>query len=795
MSRLQITTFNVSHNFHSVYDSIKCFSNLTLNLFFILILFSVNIQAQIISSEESGFLSFGQIFTVSAGATDTIRYAINGLKPTENSPYFVGQKEFTFNPPNELEPIFAKINTMVRDPERTLPWHGNHYAQPDSIFEKIDSVGKIGVYWFSIKSCQLESDCEKLLQFVDPTQHEERHGTIPAVFMFGDPKDFYGDYGIFVDGECARFEYWDTFPDPMEITWTNQNFQSLNYDGEIISIYSVIADEETILDSIFIDITASAATVYLGNELIYTYGVQVSYFDADSISFTMEGILRNIAASTFWYNGGLCPPMFYVRDDIFELYPELDDSIIKKEINVLVLQNGEVIHNNEGTVKTTGQTSAFFPDKSVTIKFPKDKRLESQVLANGPESFSHVYLRNIGSGKNVNDLIINTILKDDQIGAQQGRNCVFYVNGEFNGMRWFREKLNASFIETHYGFDDDEVIIFTWYGEAGLLEPKSCTQDESVQYQEWLSPLVQELSSFNVIPNHIIPVIKESIDTESFFKARFIQGFFDDSDGSNSNTRLFMDKTEQIVYEMIKDYDLSMDIWNSTYAFEQLFQESPRVASRGWHLNKYLTNQKLKNEYLNIAYDLLSTSLRTEIMHPIAEWANIGLLEQAKQHFDRWGHVPTEGFWNIAIDHFNYEDTSYYDFLSNRPQFVSGYLKEYFEFFDTTSVYFKVQNIGNCENKISISSVKNEATSDWTWRHTPVGIPAPITVNKDQFLFFIVNEDTIMQLDTLTAFKDSIYYITAVFDCSIINNSTQNTNPNNNIYPNPTSKQLFIGKD
>ncbi len=60
----------------------------------------------------------------------------------------------------------------------------------------------------------------------------------------------------------------------------------------------------------------------------------------------------------------------------------------------------------------------------------------------------------------IKDAFISKMVKDDfELAVMDARPCVVYINGEYFGLYYLREKINESYFETHDGIDADNVTI------------------------------------------------------------------------------------------------------------------------------------------------------------------------------------------------------------------------------------------------------------------------------------------------------------------------------------------------
>lgn len=81
--------------------------------------------------------------------------------------------------------------------------------------------------------------------------------------------------------------------------------------------------------------------------------------------------------------------------------------------------------------------------------------------------FKHLVLKPLKGGIGLKDHISNQIAYSINVETMASRPVILYLNGEYWGIYFLKEKPDAHFISDHYGYDDDDVnVIESWYGHV-----------------------------------------------------------------------------------------------------------------------------------------------------------------------------------------------------------------------------------------------------------------------------------------------------------------------------------------
>ncbi len=141
-------------------------------------------------------------------------------------------------------------------------------------------------------------------------------------------------------------------------------------------------------------------------------------------------------------------------------------------VNVQVYENGALAYTENAGARVTGNWSAGYPQKSIRLyarsEYGASKMnyefIDGLMGADGTviDEYDKITLRNGGTCNALlrfRDLCIQELCEERAVDVQNGEPCIVFINGEFWGMYFMRERLEADYIQAHYGIDKDNVTM------------------------------------------------------------------------------------------------------------------------------------------------------------------------------------------------------------------------------------------------------------------------------------------------------------------------------------------------
>lgn len=302
-------------------------------------------------------------------------------------------------------------------------------------------------------------------------------------------------------------------------------------------------------------------------------------------------------------------------------------------------QNEQVIDQASG-VQMFGGFSMAMPQKSFGLYARKEygsNRFEYPFFKNRPfNEYKDLVLRNAGSdmqGAHIRDAYASSLVESTGLLVQAYQPVAVYINGVYWGKYNLREKINEHFIEQHYGYDTDSLII--------MRHEKSYQHGSTRDYKQFWSRLPQ----LNLSKKEDLDYVDRKIDIDNYLLYNACQVYTGNAD-AGGNIRYFKHVSDTAKWRWIFfDVDHSMNIFEK-YAHrknsvEHFTSENPQDWPHpNWStllIRKLLENDSIKHLYIQRFCDLLNTTF-----HPArASGVLDSIVEQVDQeviyHRKRWG--------------------------------------------------------------------------------------------------------------------------------------------------------------
>ncbi len=139
----------------------------------------------------------------------------------------------------------------------------------------------------------------------------------------------------------------------------------------------------------------------------------------------------------------------------------------RRPVNIEWLQSDSISINQLAEIAVGGATSRLFAQKSLKVYTHKrygQRRFEGRLWSDKPEvvETKSFMLRNGGSrsrGSRINDAFGQRIFgcHVDNLDWQAYEPVVVFINGSYNGIYELRERSNEDFVESNYGYNEDEI--------------------------------------------------------------------------------------------------------------------------------------------------------------------------------------------------------------------------------------------------------------------------------------------------------------------------------------------------
>lgn len=441
----------------------------------------------------------------------------------------------------------------------------------------------------------------------------------------------------------------------------------------------------------------------------------------------------------------------------------------------------------------------IFPGLTKRANDKKMKSFERLILRQAGNDWSSAYMRD--------EMLHSLVSHIKVLDTQAARPAILFLNGEYWGIYYIRERYDKEYLKDHYNLDDKKVAI---------LEP---TQTISVEYgtQEdadaYTNEVINYLKSNSITQARTYEYIKTKIDIDNYIVYNIAEIFFGNTDWPAKNVTIWRYKTDDGQYHpeapygqdgrwrwMLKDVDFGFGLYNKSVSHDTLsYAAGDRIegtSNPDWStflFRTLLQNTEFRNQFINTFADHLNTSFATERVIEVINNFESVLSPEMTEHANRWtnikmtasnpgnpggnptwgnpgwgnpgGGIPTWGgetTWSQNVQVLK-------DYARNRPSYMIQFIKNKFSSngvtgtanitlnTDTSKGYIKINTI---DIKSSTPGVKDP--SRWTGMYF-TGIPVTITAIPEEGYVFDHWEGIEGYSDTVTFTHTRDMNITAVF--------------------------------
>lgn len=303
----------------------------------------------------------------------------------------------------------------------------------------------------------------------------------------------------------------------------------------------------------------------------------------------------------------------------------------------------------------------FFPESTNT-------RFKRLVLRNASGDFNYThfrdgYLARYFAKENLNlDLI-------------QFRPAVVYINGEYYGLLFFREKIDKFYVEEHYGYTEDEIDLLE--KDTLIVEGNFDLFNEHLDF----------LYSNDLSNDENFEIIKSNFDVDQYIDYFAAQSIVNNTDWPRNNIKYWRAKENGKWRYFLFDMDVSMGRHGWTTADQNYLGEWVDTLSNAKFYDimlKLWENPTYKNEFITRYCDLLNSTFKVE--NWLEETVNTkeNLEPEIIRQFERWSDNAYETWVDRRIPEL-------YEFVELREDYARDFLRQRFDLSDAEKLNLKVE--------------------------------------------------------------------------------------------------------
>ena len=324
-------------------------------------------------------------------------------------------------------------------------------------------------------------------------------------------------------------------------------------------------------------------------------------------------------------------------------------------------------------VKIFGGGSRANDQRSLSI-FTRDKygvgEMDYQFFDNVKyDKFQALILRNTGNDwikANMRDAAISKLMRGSDLEFQDFKPVATYLNGEYWGLYFLREKINEHMISSKSGFDTDDISLLEFDGE----EIHGSNED--------FIELRTFINSEDLGENNNYEYVKSQIDIKNFILYNLTNIYIGNNDWPGNNRKFWKGKNGKwrwILYDtdfafgLEKGHDYSFN--NLKYATDESCT-SLSCRNRPWstvYLRKLLENSGFKNQFINQFADEMNSRFLPDNIKSILQYTHELISSEINSHYKRWNRNPSR-----AVTYLN----SMKEYADKRPQYMKNQILDFF---------------------------------------------------------------------------------------------------------------------
>ena len=320
-------------------------------------------------------------------------------------------------------------------------------------------------------------------------------------------------------------------------------------------------------------------------------------------------------------------------------------------------------------VRLRGFMSRVYSQKSFNLYFRGSygmDRLEYPVFGTSADgttlsSFKSICLRAGGNATEMakfRDLLFQELLSGYDVSTQVMRPAIVFLNGEFYGICCLCEKYSAEFVESHYGIDANNVVMF----EDGMFDEG--VEDDVALYEELMSFATRDLSDEATWEEFCSLVDVQSM--VDFYAAQIMLANTDFNEGKNFRVWRYREAEAGVECGdcrwrwMLYDLEFSAGIYGyeresaEADTVEFMLQASPLFASA---MRNEAFREMMRERLVDLANNALEPSRTCELIDETWSWWS-PYIQMSCTRFALWFEVAEVDVQRIRA------------FFSERPKYI-----------------------------------------------------------------------------------------------------------------------------
>ena len=357
--------------------------------------------------------------------------------------------------------------------------------------------------------------------------------------------------------------------------------------------------------------------------------------------------------------------------------------------SVQVFDKGQAVFSGDVGARLAGNWSRGHAQKSIRLYARKeygDGKMRyaffdelTDVNGNLIEKFDAVTLRNGGNdfqNLHFRDALIQDLVKDLSVDTMAAEPCILFIDGEFWGFYMIREKVDADYIEGHYGIDSKEVAVIK---NSELEDGEDSDLESYRDFCNWASS-----ADMTVSDNY--KQFCDTMDVQSFIDYMAVETYINNHDwakgGVSNNWEVWKSKTINPDIPradgkwrfVFYDVEFAAGLYGSEGTMSSYDSLGRNYVDGDFSLPSILKNLCNNDEFRQAFYDRYMYIIENTFAYDVVN-KKINEYEKAYNNVTKATYVRFGIDW--AAHNYENEITNLKAYFRSRPSFAKRYLNEY----------------------------------------------------------------------------------------------------------------------
>lgn len=365
-----------------------------------------------------------------------------------------------------------------------------------------------------------------------------------------------------------------------------------------------------------------------------------------------------------------------------------DDALKARAANFeFFTSEGKQLLNQGVDLQLHGQFSMDLPQKSLRItakaKYGK-ATLAYPFFEDRPYTeYQSIILRNggnMGVYARINDVLMTRMAEwvNPNVITMASTPCIVYLNGEYWGQYYIRERINKHYIARYEGWDDPDAIDLI-KGNRSILNGSYSDYRDMLAY----------LEGHDLNDPEALETVLNWMDVDSYFDCMIFQMYFGNTD--TGNIKFYRQQAEGSKWKWIL-YDLDWGFFNRSVNMIQSWTRPGGAGDQEINnlpLRKLLEVPSMEEKFLERFAEIYKVLSDTDRVFALIDELVAEIDPEMPAHYTRWAEElrvtlafdppkNPEGAYNF----WKYRVNWLKDIINDRPHYIWAQIQEYFELSD-----------------------------------------------------------------------------------------------------------------